>query len=67
MEAGGEKDVKQDYTIGREPSPLTEEGHMSAPEEKEHSLQRGLQSRQVTMIAIGETHQNSKRRTIVNI
>ena len=49
-----EKDVKNDYSIQREPSPLTGEGHISQPEDGEHhSLKRGLQSRQVTMIAIG--------------
>lgn len=54
VEAVGEKDVKQDYTIAREPSPLTEEGHLTNAEDGEHkSLHRGLQSRQVTMIAIG--------------
>ncbi|GAB7356962.1 hypothetical protein MBLNU459_g7802t2 [Dothideomycetes sp. NU459] len=44
---------KNDYAVRREPSPLTEEGHLTLPEEAGHSLHRGLQSRQVSMIAIG--------------
>lgn len=44
---------KNDYSVRREPSPLTEEGHLTQPEDEGHSLHRGLQSRQVTMIAIG--------------
>jgi len=50
----GEKNSKYDYSVQRDPSPITEEGHLATPEDGEHkSLERGLQSRQVTMIAIG--------------
>ncbi|KAK5109888.1 hypothetical protein LTR62_006495 [Meristemomyces frigidus] len=34
-------------------SPITEAGHYSDPEDKGHSLHRGLSARQVSMIAIG--------------
>ncbi|KAL1310673.1 hypothetical protein AAFC00_000936 [Neodothiora populina] len=54
VEGAHEKDAKYDYSINREPSPLTEEGHLTTAENGEHqSLHRGLQSRQVSMIAIG--------------
>lgn len=47
------EEAKHDYSIQPGQSPSTNEGHLSQPEDEKHSLQRGLQSRQVTMIAIG--------------
>lgn len=44
---------KNDYSVRREPSPLTEEGHLTSPENEKQSLHRGLQSRQISMIALG--------------
>lgn len=50
-----EDEQKKPYaeSVSRQPSPLTEEGHLSTPKDGDHSLHRGLSSRQISMIAIG--------------
>jgi len=47
---------KNHYDLTHRESPITEEGHLTTEEDADKSLKRGLSSRQISMIAIGELY-----------
>jgi len=47
---------KNQYDLKHRESPITDEGHLVSEEDPDKSLQRGLSSRQISMIAIGKLH-----------